>query len=277
MSRSQRWRQIRKSERTWGAPALPLAGGLIGGALLALTASALDAGAPLAALWAGLFGFVAVALPLAAVQHAAENAVRQLRAFINIRPFTGDRLLAHDPWAMDALLAEQILSLIDEGREAVVELGSGHSTVLIAGRLEARGRGRVVAVDHLAGYADRTRRWLADAGLEGRAVVVHAPLADREVDGRTLSWYRAEALDAALPARIDLLVVDGPPALPGPDARWPAVPLLQARLAPGAAILMDDGDRPTERRAAFDWHRRLGGRMRYLPGGKGRWLLRLPT
>lgn len=277
MSRSQRWRQLRKSDRTWGSPALPLTGGLVGCVLLGLTASALDVGGSLAPLWAGLFGFLAVALPIAAVQHAAAGVVRQLRAMVNIRPFTGDRLLAHDPWAMDALLAEQILSLVDEGRESILELGSGHSTLLIARRLEGRGGGRVIAVDHLSGYAERTRQWIVDEGLADRATVVHAPLVDRRVDGRTLRWYAADALEPSLPARIDLLLVDGPPALFGPEARWPAVPLLRERLAPGAAILMDDGDRSAERRTAFDWHRRLGGRMRYLPGGKGRWLLRLPT
>ena len=276
MSRSQRWRQIRKSDRTWGSPALPLLGGLAAGALLALTAGALDFGASLAALWAGLFGFLAVALPLAAVQHAADRITRQTRAMANIRPFTGDRLLAHDPWAMDALFAEQLLALVDEGPDTVVELGSGHSTILIARRLEAIGRGRVYAVDHLADYAARTRDWIAREGLAHRATVIHAPIEERTVEGRTLPWYAQAPLDEALPAAIDLLVVDGPPDLLHKDVRWPAVPVLRARLAPGATVLMDDGDRPHERRAAFDWRRRLAARIRYLPGGKGGWVIRLP-
>ena len=71
------------------------------------------------------------------------------------------------------------------------------------------------------------------------------------MEGRRLSWYSGDALAAALPDRIDLLLVDGPPDLFGPGVRWPAVPLLRDRLGPGAAVLMDDGDRPAERRAAF--------------------------
>ena len=77
---------------------------------------------------------------IATIQQAAERVGREARALINIRPFTGDRLLAHDPWAMDALFAEQLLALVDEGPDTVVELGSGHSTILIARRLEAIGR-----------------------------------------------------------------------------------------------------------------------------------------
>lgn len=272
---NQRWRQLRKSNRTWESGIVPILGGLLAGALLALLVSAFDV-APIAALWAFLLGLLAVALPIVAVQQSAGRVLREVRALINVRPFTGDQLLAHDPWAMDALFAEQLISLVDEGRESVVELGSGHSTAIIAQRLRGRGRGRVVAVDHLGEFAARTREWLREKGLAEHASVVHAPIARREVEGRTVDWYSGEALERALPDRIDLLIVDGPPNKLGRSARWPAVPVLRDRLAPGAAILMDDGDRPDERRAAFDWHRRLGGRMRYLPGGKGGWLLRLP-
>ena len=276
MSRNQRWRQIRKSDRTWASPVLPWVGGLLGGGLLALTASSLDFGASLAAVWAGLFGFVAIALPLAAVQQATRRITTENRAMANVRPLTGDRLLGHDPWAMDALLAEQIFSLVDEGPDTILELGSGHSTILIARRLEALGQGRVIAVDHLEEFAGRTREWIEREGLAHRATVVHAPIGDRDVEGRPRPWYSGGALEAALPERIDLLIVDGPPARLGSEARWPAVPLLRERLAPGAAILMDDGDRADERRIAHEWRDRLGAGLRYLPGGKGGWLLRLP-
>lgn len=277
MSRNQRWRQLRKSNRTWESGIVPVVGGLLAGTLLALTAAALDFGASAAALWAFLFGFLVVALPLVAVQQASARVLREVRALINIRPFTRDRLLAHDRWAMDALFAEQLLALVDEGRENIVELGSGHSTLLIARRLEAIGRGRLVAFDHLAEFAARTRGWIEAEGLAHRATVVHAPIEDRQVEGERRPWYSAPAMDPALPDTIDLLIVDGPPAKLHRDIRWASVPALQERLAPGAAILMDDGDRPPERRAAFDWRRRLKGSwLQYLPGGKGGWILRLP-
>ena len=289
MAKNQRWRWLRKSNRTWGSPWLAVLVGLLSGLFLALaltsvedTARGLTAfnrGASLTFAWAFLFGFVATALPIATIQKTIGLAVREIRALINIRPHVDTRLLGHDPWAMDALLAEQLLALVDEGHENVVELGSGHSTVLIAERLEERGHGHVVAVDHDEEFADRTRSWIRARGLEHRATVVHAPIVDRDVEGRTLRWYDPAPLEEELPERIDLLVVDGPPDLFGRDARWPAVPLLAPRLGAPAAILLDDGDRRQERRAAHDWHKRLGGGMRYLPGGflpgsEGAWLLR---
>jgi hypothetical protein len=286
MSRNENWRRFRKSNRTWDSPWLPAAAGLVCGALAAATVAGIQASArgltafPIggwtAPLWAFLLGLLAVALPILLIQHAAGRVVREVRALINVRPFTGARLLSPDPWEMDAVFAERLLALLDEGRERVVELGSGHSTLLIARRLEEAGRGRVVSVDHLAEYVDRTRAWLREAGLEHRAEVVHAPIEERDVEGRRLPWYAAAPLEAALPDGIDLLVVDGPSDRVGRDARWPAVPLLAGRLARDAAILMDDGDRPAERRAAADWRARLDARIRYLPGGRGGWLLRLP-
>jgi hypothetical protein len=285
MSIKQRWRKLRKSSRLWSRPWVPLTGGTLGGLFLALAATSIEATARgLTAfaydgswtfLWAFLFGFIAVALPVHMVQRVGTQLRREVRGLINVRPLVGDRLLGADPYAMDAPYAENVLTQVDRGARSIVELGSGHSTVLIAERLEARGgEGRVVALDHMETYAARTREWIRERGLEHRATVVHAPIADVELDGELRPWYSVEAATGELPERIDLLLVDGPPGRLGPEARWPALPVLEDRLAAGAVILMDDGDRAEETRVAMRWHERLGGKMRYLPGGKGGWMLR---
>lgn len=285
MSRTQIWRRLRKSNRTWDSPWLPALSGVFGGLFLALALTEVERTARgLAAfvradswafLWAFLFGFLVVALPVLLIQKTAQRLLAEVRAMLNVRPLTGSRMLGNEPWAMDAVYAEHILGLVDEGMERVVELGSGESTLLVARHLEERGAGHVTAVDHLEEFADRTRRWIREAGLEHRARVIHAPIASMALSGRTVEWYDPAVLAGALDDEIDLLLVDGPPDILGPDARWPAVPFLADRLAPTAAILMDDGDRKAETRAALDWHDRLGGRIRYVPGGKGAWILRV--
>jgi len=284
MAKSQRLRKLRKSTRTWDAPALPWILGAMAGLFAALAVSELQQTVrgmaafghegTLAPLWAFLFGMLAVALPILTIQKATLRVIEDLRAYINIRPLTGQRLLGSDAWAMDAVFAENVARTIIERPGQVVELGSGHSSVLIAQRLAHLGQGHLTSLDHLEAFADRTRGWLAEQGLEAVARVVHAPIADHEIDGATYPWYSMDALEDALPQQIDVLVVDGPPAKIGRDARWPAVPLLESRLAPDALILMDDGDRPDETRIARAWHQRLGGELRYLAGGKGGWLIR---
>ena len=51
--------------------------------------------------------------------------------------------------------------------------------------------------------------------------------------------------------------MDGPPGVVGPDARYPAIPLLRAQLAASACIVLDDLQRPDERHAAEAWAEEL--------------------
>lgn len=285
MAKSQRFRKLRKSSKTWDAPVLPVALGLLGGALLALTVSELEQATrsmtpvghedSLGVFWAFLFGFIAVGLPVLAAQKATQRTLRAMRAHINIRPFTSGQLLGTDLYAMDAVFAENVIQLVDERPEQIVELGSGRSTLLIAQRLEHLGQGHVTSLDHLQEFADRTRTWLRELGGVERATVIHAPITDHELAGETWPWYSMEVAKNRLPDRIDLLVVDGPPGELRTDSRWPAVPLLLDRLAADAVVILDDGDRTDETRIAHSWHELLGGEIRYLPGGKGGWRLRM--
>ena len=50
-----------------------------------------------------------------------------------------------------------------------------------------------------------------------------------------------------------MLLVDGPVGALGPQARYPALPLLRERLLPGAVVLLDDADRPEEQEVLARW------------------------
>ena len=86
-----------------------------------------------------------------------------------------------------------------------VVLGPGPSTVWLGYALEQGGR--LVVVDHDAERAAQTRALLLAHGLTA-VEVLHAPLAELSVEGRTVDWYDVDALDGL--QDIDLLVVDGP-------------------------------------------------------------------
>lgn len=173
------------------------------------------------------------------------------------------------------LLREVAMMILTEEVRLVVEAGSGTSTVVIAHCLKKAGRGRVIALEHDAAFAERTRKALRDHGLDQVASVLHAPLVRQQVEGREALWYDSALLPAD--ARIDLLLVDGPPDTVQPMARYPAIPLLRNRLAPGARVLLDDGARPDEREAARRWKERIpGSDLRYVHVEGGAWLLRMP-
>lgn len=164
----------------------------------------------------------------------------------------------------------------DPARETILECGSGASTVWAAAAFRRRGHGHVFSLDHEAEFAEVTRRNLRTHGLEAWATVIDAPLTEVDVPGRDpMPWYDVAGLPADLPG-VDLLFVDGPPRPTGPQARYPAFPVLRHLLAPGALVVLDDTNRRDERDIAKAWQREPGvsfheqvGRstaLRYTPG-----------
>ncbi|MBD3942546.1 class I SAM-dependent methyltransferase [Microbacterium sp. NEAU-LLC] len=154
-----------------------------------------------------------------------------------------------------ALSPRGLLTMVDliESAEAqlVVECGSGTSTLWIAYALRELGHGKVVALEHLPEYAMRTQAVIDDHGLGWFADVRLAPLRKRSTDRGDYLWYDFEP--RSLHAAIDVLLVDGPPQDTGRHARYPALPLLRDRLAPGARILCDDTNRRDEKEMIDYW------------------------
>lgn len=155
-------------------------------------------------------------------------------------------------WALTAASLLEVWHLVETHRpRTIVECGSGTSTLWLAYAARHVGGARVVALDHDARYAAATRALLDRHGLGDVAEVRHAPLREVTVDQEVLSWYDTAQL--ADVASVDLLLVDGPPKWTGSQARYPAVPVLRDRLAPGALVLADDAERPEEKKTIRRW------------------------
>jgi hypothetical protein len=141
----------------------------------------------------------------------------------------------------------------------VVELGSGTSSVWIAYALEQSG-GRLVSLDHDTEYAKKTRSLLSAHQLTGVAEVREAPLKPLTLDGKTFQWYDVSEL--ADLRGINMLLVDGPPEATGPDARYPALHVLESKLAGSATIIFDDANRQDEQAALRKWTETFPGLSR---------------
>lgn len=178
-------------------------------------------------------------------------------------------------WAASPDLLHQLVLLIQEHRpRLVVECGSGLSTLWSSYALESTG-GRVVSLDHDASFAAQTRERLVTHRLDQVAQVRDAPLEPHEVGTTTWQWYAKDAWQDL--SDIDVLFVDGPPTSVGPLARYPALPLLRDRLAPGAIILLDDTVRDDEQEIVRQWTEMLpGAEVTHLSFDKGATVIRLP-
>ncbi len=192
-----------------------------------------------------------------AEQHA--RSVREIEALIDLRALIPARttMPSTQGWAASSLTVSALVrEIIDTAPATVVEIGSGGSSVWVGYCLERQGHGRCISLEHDEEYAARTRAEVARHGLTEFVEVVHAPLVDVDVAGEQFRWYdlsRVKGLED-----LDIVFVDGPPGTTGPLARYPALPLLRDRCAPGARFILDDAARPDEREIVQRWVREHG-------------------
>jgi predicted O-methyltransferase YrrM len=210
------------------------------------------------------------------VHQDLDHAYRQLEALSSLTSCL--KLDAPLPrmqgWTITPEFANILVSLIREYRpERVVEAGSGVSTLISAYALRQYNGGKLVSLDHENDFAATTRTALRRHGLEERAAVRDAPLTAVVIGGRSWRWYDPAALVDLGP--IDLLVIDGPPASLGADARYPAMPLLMPQLSAEAVIILDDCRRRGEQQVVDRWLAEFRGFTReYIDTQKGTIVLR---
>jgi predicted O-methyltransferase YrrM len=121
-----------------------------------------------------------------------------------------------------------------------VELGSGISTLVLA----KSGAKKIVSLDHSLEFGTHTREMLLSHGVRGVDIRIH----ELERYGGKYQWYAKSTYKGL--AKIDLLVIDGPPSSTNPDARYPALEHLVPLLSPKATVILDDVYRDEERKLA---------------------------
>jgi predicted O-methyltransferase YrrM len=172
---------------------------------------------------------------------------------------TGPPLRADD-WSLDDAALEVVLAELGRGPRVVAECGCGRSTVVIARALRELGGGEVHSLEHDPAWAQLCRMQLAAEGLSEIATVIEAPLGPHALAQPGCGWYAGWAVAQLPESGIELLLVDGPPA-GDPElehSRYPALPALAGRLAPGATVVLDDASRSGERWVLERWEDELG-------------------
>lgn len=207
------------------------------------------------------------------VKKNSANAVRQLQSFVGMQEYFATGVLpafnseAHS-WPVSADFALCLMQqLVLKPYDLVIEFGSGMSTVIVAKTLaliaERNGsrQTQFVSFEHLDLYYEQTSAYVLQAGLEKAVQLTLAPLEEwQSTDGQIYPYYSCQSTLTKLakqrqaPRKRILVIVDGPPASTGPQARYPAGPLLMAHF-PNAHIdfLMDDYIREDEKQVAQHW------------------------
>lgn len=198
----------------------------------------------------------ALALPVARFIERRRYDYREIEALIGLYRLI-DPVLPLPPmrgWVISPdfalLLAGQV-----RGKQRILELGSGTSTLISAYVMCAQGGGRIISLEHQPAFAQATRDLLAQHNLSPYAEVIDTPLTDYQLGGKRWRWYDLSCVGAL--RDVDLLTIDGPSQHNNliPMIRYPALPLLWETLQSGAHILLDDAKRRDEQRIIDVWKR----------------------
>ncbi|MCX7591675.1 MAG: hypothetical protein N2255_08615 [Kiritimatiellae bacterium] len=190
--------------------------------------------------------------PLAPLRHDLDLEPEHVRNPEVRRLLESGKLTAY---GMDVDVINFLCEFLETNRvTAILEFGSGISTVVLAGLQAAHGAGSnqpdlpcVISIEESEEYADRTRRILINNGLAKVAAVIHCPLAVRTGEGRAVSCYSFDhhLIGSRFPGwQPELVLVDGPST--GGLSRAMAVSEA-VRVFPGIRhVLMDDALRVHE-------------------------------
>lgn len=202
-----------------------------------------------------------------------------LEDFSRLQCYMGPDIVLPDmhSWQISPDLGILIIRLIESyAYDAVIEFGSGVSTLVIAKAIEKQNRRhlsgvnshstRFLSFDHLEAYYIQTQKLLEQGGVSSFVDLCHAPLKSYTgFEGLEQPYYDCSSALNSLRDQISnnhpriLVFVDGPPAAIGPRSRFPALPVLRDCFADKAYVdlLLDDYIRNDERECVETWEKLL--------------------
>lgn len=217
------------------------------------------------------------------VKKEVTNASKQIQSFVAVQHYLETGQLPavsteFNMWPISPDFSLYLVRLLEaELYDVIIEFGSGYSTEMIARALQKQQQCHPerhptvqIAFEHDQGYYEKTRKQLQVAGLERKVVLQLASLTDwHDLDGKKYLYYNAEAVAKTLAEAGSgkglkvLVVVDGPPAGTGVNARYPALPVVMAAFGQQEVhFLMDDYIRDDEKAIVETWQERLGAMKR---------------
>jgi hypothetical protein len=150
----------------------------------------------------------------------------------------------NEAWSADSPLLLAMLEWLPRTAGAIVECGSGLSTLVLACAASKSGRS-VHSFEHDAGWAERMVR---DLPMHLRSSVELHVTPIRSYG--EFDWYSLDNI--TLPNAIGFVVCDGPPGETR-GGRYGLAPVLRSHLAPGCIVLLDDTQRPEEHEIVRRW------------------------
>jgi|SRR5690554_813805 len=165
-------------------------------------------------------------------------------------PFNGGALR---PFNISFLLNDIIIN----DRKIIVEFGSGISTILIS-RLIKRNKlsCQLISIESDLDWNKKLNRILEGEDVHHNTTIINAPLKEIETPFGINNWYDFDD-SIFLEKKIDLVIVDGPPAYLEElkHSRYPALPKVHKFLSKNHMIYLDDTNRIGEKEVILRWEK----------------------
>ena len=139
---------------------------------------------------------------------------------------------------------------LQEKPQTIVECSSGISSLVLSQCCMLNQSGHVYSLENGVEYVRQTQQKLTDFSLLEYCDVFHAPLREVAFEDQFFQWYSLEEFPKL---EVDLLVIDGPPGFLQKQSRFPALPLLQDKLAEKCTVFLDDAAREDEQELVKRW------------------------
>ncbi len=210
----------------------------------------------------------------------SNNAVLQIESYMRLQNYVADDIVLPDMhgWPISPDSGMQLVQMIETGNyDAVVEFGSGVSTLLMALALKKQAKKsiamptKLIAFEHLAAYFEQTKKLLSASGLNANVTLIHAKLISiKGLNQTNFDYYDClEALkqfkkELKIPNPKIMVFVDGPPGATGPHARYPAMQSIEQVFEGSAYVdyLMDDYMRKEECEIVSMWEQHFNDQGR---------------
>ena len=206
------------------------------------------------------------------------NALKQIEAFFSIQRFLEDGTPSLDfhGWPISPDLGAFLIKQVtDVEYDAIIEFGSGTSTVLLAKALQARsltrpadtdargaqGSGGLYTFEHDLAFYEGTQRLVRSHSVEAHVCLTLAPLQEWQDDTGSYRYYDADAVLGRISQEFSdgrrrrvLVLVDGPPGNACTHSRYPAVPTVFSYFRDADIdLVLDDAGRDQEQAVVELW------------------------
>ncbi len=154
-------------------------------------------------------------------------------------------------WAIEYRVYEYLIHLMNQiENPSILEFGSGLGSKILH-KMALRRGGSCTSVEHSLEWHKRSLSELKQHNLARENSIAYSPLIDINVFGIDTKFYDLSWLSGE--HKFDIVIVDGPPQTTSPLSRLAAFPLISGNLNSKFHIILDDFDRPAEKKIVEIW------------------------